>query len=380
MHTKFCIIDQFAVINGSYNWTNKAKSNHESITLIRNNPELIYEFETAFNNIKSRHFKDFSNSLESQQDVVNQLFIRTETLKNVLLLNDEEDIAYQSSKLEKILKDIKDPIVKANVDMILGYTKKLQIASAIEKIQEFLSTRRSLQAFNDPELFAIRLEISSLKLQITALDDEIQEIERIIYRFELMHSKILGKITIEILKLREKRLEKEHQNDPNKTQEYEEAKEDSYKYSDQYEKNKQKHSQELSEAEQKEIKDAYRAASKLCHPDVVAEDQQEDANSIFNDLKEAYDQNDIDKVKSILSGLKKGDFRSRGEKIGEKKKLLEILSDLRKSRNQKETDLKLIKDSDAYEKIINIDNWGEYFDLQKQQLMIVLEEEKNLCQ
>jgi len=29
MHNKFCIIDNNIVINGSYNWTNKAKRNHE---------------------------------------------------------------------------------------------------------------------------------------------------------------------------------------------------------------------------------------------------------------------------------------------------------------------------------------------------------------
>ena len=34
MHNKFCIIDGEIVINGSYNWTNKAKQNHESITVI----------------------------------------------------------------------------------------------------------------------------------------------------------------------------------------------------------------------------------------------------------------------------------------------------------------------------------------------------------
>ncbi len=30
MHNKFCVIDENTVINGSYNWTNKAKYNHES--------------------------------------------------------------------------------------------------------------------------------------------------------------------------------------------------------------------------------------------------------------------------------------------------------------------------------------------------------------
>jgi len=44
MHNKFCVIDQSTVINGSYNWTRKAKSNHESVTVIKENPSLALDF------------------------------------------------------------------------------------------------------------------------------------------------------------------------------------------------------------------------------------------------------------------------------------------------------------------------------------------------
>jgi hypothetical protein len=39
MHDKFCIVDDSIVIYGSYNWTNKAEYNEESITVSRNEPE-----------------------------------------------------------------------------------------------------------------------------------------------------------------------------------------------------------------------------------------------------------------------------------------------------------------------------------------------------
>ena len=41
IHDKFCIIDDSIVIYGSYNWTNKAEYNEESITVSRNEPETI---------------------------------------------------------------------------------------------------------------------------------------------------------------------------------------------------------------------------------------------------------------------------------------------------------------------------------------------------
>jgi phosphatidylserine/phosphatidylglycerophosphate/cardiolipin synthase-like enzyme len=33
MHNKFCVIDGQAVITGSFNWSYKARQNHENITI-----------------------------------------------------------------------------------------------------------------------------------------------------------------------------------------------------------------------------------------------------------------------------------------------------------------------------------------------------------
>ena len=51
MHNKFCIIDNSIVINGSYNWTYNALTNHENKTVNYNNKNLTHEFITEFNNI-----------------------------------------------------------------------------------------------------------------------------------------------------------------------------------------------------------------------------------------------------------------------------------------------------------------------------------------
>jgi len=47
MHHKFCIIDLKTVIHGSYNWTNKARWNKETIS-IDNSRELAEKFATEF--------------------------------------------------------------------------------------------------------------------------------------------------------------------------------------------------------------------------------------------------------------------------------------------------------------------------------------------
>ena len=51
MHNKFCIIDLKKVIHGSYNWTNKARYNNETIT-ITDNREVAERFAEQFIQLK----------------------------------------------------------------------------------------------------------------------------------------------------------------------------------------------------------------------------------------------------------------------------------------------------------------------------------------
>ena len=51
MHSKFCIIDLSTVIHGSYNWTNKAKYNHETFEIIQSR-EIAEQFAEQFIKLK----------------------------------------------------------------------------------------------------------------------------------------------------------------------------------------------------------------------------------------------------------------------------------------------------------------------------------------
>lgn len=56
MHNKFCIIDNKTVLNGSYNWTNKAKVNHENIT-VTDDPNVCSKFLEQFTKLKNEAVK-----------------------------------------------------------------------------------------------------------------------------------------------------------------------------------------------------------------------------------------------------------------------------------------------------------------------------------
>lgn len=55
MHNKFCVIDCDTVITGSYNWTNKAKSNDENIMVSKNNESLADSYTKEFYRLYKKH-------------------------------------------------------------------------------------------------------------------------------------------------------------------------------------------------------------------------------------------------------------------------------------------------------------------------------------
>lgn len=98
MHNKFCVIDVLTVITGSYNWSNRAQQSYEKITVIKESPELAEQFITAFNTIVNKYF---GTPVDNTPKDVTMICKRLETIRNVIELQDEEDIIFQTSKLKK---------------------------------------------------------------------------------------------------------------------------------------------------------------------------------------------------------------------------------------------------------------------------------------
>jgi tetratricopeptide (TPR) repeat protein len=90
MHNKFCIIDKKTVLNGSFNWTRKASSNLENLTIIRDiqsSNKFIKQFEslkkkakTYFEQIEINHPSFINNSEENSLNF-DQLIVRAEKRK-----------------------------------------------------------------------------------------------------------------------------------------------------------------------------------------------------------------------------------------------------------------------------------------------------------
>lgn len=372
MHNKFCIIDNTILIFGSYNWTQKAKSNHESITVIEEDYNLILDFNQEFDKIKDKYYNP-----NAEIDWI-KIVIRLETLLNVIKLEDLEDINYQIDKTKSLIpKNHSDKKIDS-LSIILNHCAKKEFSQAVVLIQNFTGEFKKISIYNDPVIPALQLEIRSLEYQISSLSDEKTDIEKNIRSFELKYNEELGRLITKILhckKVVAEKIAKESREDKQKQQEYEEAKFDYEDFSKSYnDKLNEPKPLVLDEEKQNELKKNYRKATKLCHPDKVTDEQKELATKIFTDLKNAYDNNDIEKVNQILKDLEKGIFKSQGETIDEKDKLKIILENLIRKRNELEEMLLSIKNTDTFNKISNIGNWDNYFEKTKEEFNKILKE------
>lgn len=375
MHNKFCIIDNNILIFGSYNWTEKAKSNHESITIIEEDDNLILDFNQEFDKIKNKYY-----STETVIDWT-KIVIRLDTLLNVIKLEDVEDINYQLEKTKSLIPktSVEERIVE--LKKIIDFIAIKKYSEAVILIQKFTSDFKKISIYSDPEIPALQLEIRSLEFQITSLEDEKTDIEKNIRGFELRYNKELGKIIKQILFYKQLVAKKVLDNNPEDNlykEIYDEMKSDYEEFSKSHEETiKQKSPIELNEEEQTLLKQTYRKASKLCHPDKVTEEQKELAAQVFTDLKIAYEQNDLKKVNEILANLEKGIFKSQGETVTKKDNLKIIRENLLRKRNELEELLQVIKKSDVFSKICNIMDLDDYFLTTKNELTKRMEELKN---
>ena len=159
------------------------------------------------------------------------------------------------------------------------------------------------------------------------------------------------------------------QHAPESTPQQAEAEKDFNDYSEEYEISKNEKIAVLTEEEQKEIRQKYRKASKLCHPDVVSEEQKELADKLFAELSAAYERNDLQKVREILESLERGDFFvSKSVAINEKQLLKTAIENLRLRIKELKEQVQSIKESEAFTTVSNISDWDAYFKETRQTL------------
>ena len=292
-----------------------------------------------------------------------KLIKRLHLIKSLIAL---EEIDELDSHIKKLQAENKIH----EIEIIIFLLQEKQYGKAVVAIEEFINANNQLAFYIDPEIEALRFEAKGLEKQIQELSNEKAELDKLIHEFSVRHNQELGDLILKILQYRKQQ---------NKgTTQQEETQKDYEEFYNDYQTTKDEKVATLTEDEQKEIKEKYRKASKLCHPDVVDEAQKEMAHKIFMELNEAYEKNDLQRVTEILESLQQGKaFTSKADTANDKIALQIEIERLRKSLQDLNIAIDTIKTSETFEKITNIKDWDAYFVQTKQQLQEQLNQLEN---
>ena len=288
----------------------------------------------------------------------------------------EEKLQQESERKNEYLNDISE--FKTLYSVTLGD----MIAEVLELRQKILA--HSLQKKNDifkklkDEYVEIKDVVKEMKTMLNELEEELEELDEFDDEYEKAYKEYKD-IKEELLEkedeLDEKREEakeaKESLKDDPVFEEYEEAKNDYKEFNQEYKeaKEKQKNSFNLDEDEKKELKTAFRKASKLCHPDIVTDELKEQAEELMKELNDAYSTKNLKRVKEILFSLENGTgFDVGSDKIDNKEQLRTKIAEFRESLANIEKEIEALQENEIYTLLNEIDDVDEYLREMKVQL------------
>ena len=220
----------------------------------------------------------------------------------------------------------------------------------------------------------LKREYEDIKSIVVELEEKLENLDE----FDDAYDELYEELQEYKERLNEKRKEtkqaKEDLEEDEAFEEYEDVREDYREFSREYEEVISQERFELGEEEKKELKKFFRKASRLCHPDIVADELKEQAHEIMAELNEAYKQQDIEQVKKILHALENGThFELASDKINDKELLKAKIDSIRENIEALRMELTEIKEDETYKTLQEIDDLESYFDEMKDLLLQEME-------
>lgn len=320
MHHKFCVIDETTVITGSYNWTRRARENAENVTVIRHHPSFVAQFLDTFEQIVGQH-TGAGPDIDS-----GRIRKRLELIRNLIQLGETEDLLAHMQKLQGVADEV-------GIRKALAAIAAIDYEHALEEIEQWLARTSTLVTTEDAEIPHLQLQLQVLEFELSALSSEQANLERRLVVFSRRHHETLGRLIQAVLFAQSllKRLHAKNAGRQNK-QHAEEAEEAAQAAEDQYREYAEERKkiqaepppQKLDAESEKTLKQMYRLACRLCHPDKVEKNYKAKATEVFQQLEAAYRAQDVEVVRDILNMLNKG-----GWSLHERSSILNEASRLR---------------------------------------------------
>jgi hypothetical protein len=301
---------------------------------------------------------------------------RLVAIKSLLDLGDLELVAVASSRLESERAEPK-------IEGVLSALEDHRYSEAAELIGKLLADGTRLARWIDPDIALLDAELEQLTAELADLETEQAELEHLLSRFQAAHNEALGARIARLLKLRMRILERQLKTDPAKRPTYDQARRDFEDFQQDQELQQEADARtkwDLSDAEQAELKRLFRKGSKLCHPDLMPPEHHDAAATIFRELRKAYDEGNLERVRQLVKRGEAGLFEDSSE-AGDsddrrKERLKAKIADIREALQKARGNIQGIKRSVTYRTMTESTDWLALFEKQAE----VLDQEiESLC-
>lgn len=372
MHHKFCVIDAQTVITGSYNWSHKARTNDENITVVSEAPMLAGQYLDAFHDLVNR----YQPGARSPADT-GAARRRLDLIRNLVLLGEHEGIEVHARKLRAVSAELK-------MRHILDALDRGKFTVALEQIDAYLSHATAIALAGQAEIPLLKLQLQAMELRLEALSNEKGEMERRLVIFNRQHDAALGELIERLLAARAELAELRAEVSAGEGEEAytraqaqaEEADQRFREYSEQHHALIEAAPVPMLDAQsERELKALYRKACALCHPDKVADAQKTDAHAAFVALQEAYRCNDLPGVREIYQTLKAGrTLNARSALLSEFEALQAAIAQMEHKISALVGEFKALRDSDAGRLMESVHDWEAYIDARRRELEAEIEQ------
>ena len=366
MHNKFCVIDANTVIVGSYNWTKQAQGNDENIVVLSDAASLAADYLDAFDKLLDKYTLG--------EPVIDPARVRRrlEIVRNLLLLGEWETLTDQVDKLHTTAETL-------DLDPLLAAVSSRNGDAATAWIDNYLQRATALVRSEDHDIPLLRQKLISLEIQITALEAEKVELERLINAFVTRSTLEIGDLLTRYLELRADKLRRQSAKDPESAEATAEAEHARTEYEDyraaSEETRRAPMPRPISPGDIELQKRLYREASQKCHPDKVTPSDRAHATELFTQLNAAYKLNDLATVRAIHAAVREGNlFVDRAKTLTQTEALGHEIARLQPDLDRLQVEIHQLLRSDAYLTLRGIDSWDDYFEEQRVALNKAIQE------
>ncbi len=323
---------------------------------------------------------------KSYADALGDIEALLQRYSGVVLYEDKElqALKLELKALERELTELegqKDEYLKTLYEFEVAYHQKL--GDIISKILQAKQQMLQQEAQKLKEVFEgkkeeyqkLKSHYDELKERLKKLEEKLEGMDEFDDAYDEVYEAYLAlKRELEALEpsLNQKRQEakeaKKAYEEDSATKAFEEIKEEFESFKEQNREMAKEQRLEISEEEKRELKKLYREASRLCHPDIVADELKPQAEEMFKKLNIAYKRQDINEVKKILLSLQSGLFAIASDSIDDKEYIKEKIESLKEVISHTKEEINKIETSEVFTVLKEYDSVDAYLEEIKNEL------------